>query len=182
MAAERADCRHLAVLPSRRSPYADRTESSLSSFPRSPPATPGRLAGRSGALSPRVESRRAENAVDKSHDGESACGNPLWLTLALEQLNLLDADDFALPSASLPVLPPNGWPLWLDTAARMPPEIGGLYGWLLEQNERAFGIAHARGFAMAIALSRSGWREADLIDLVPRLGKLLFPTRPCRSG
>jgi len=31
--------------------------------------------------------------------------------------------------------------------------------WLLGENEKAFGVAHARGFVVAVALSRSGWRD-----------------------
>jgi len=112
----------------------------------------------------------------KLPDGQPACGNPLWLTLALEQLNLLDADDFARAKHQFTGSPTERMTaLLLDTARRMPPEITDLYGWLLEQNEKAFGIAHARGFAVAVALSRSGWRESDLLDLVPRLAERLFP-------
>ncbi|MCU0857458.1 MAG: hypothetical protein MUC65_03530 [Pontiellaceae bacterium] len=106
----------------------------------------------------------------KLPDGKPACGNPLWLTLALEQLNLLDADDFARAERDFTGSPTERMTaLLIDTAKRMPPDIGGLYGWLLEQNEKAFGAANTRGFATAIALSRSGWRETDLIALVPRL-------------
>ena len=116
--------------------------------------------------------------VDKGLPGNApACGNPLWLTLALEQLNLLDADDFARIEREFTGSPAERMTaLLLDTAGRMPPDIGGLYGWLLEVNEKAFGAAHAHGFAVAIALSRSGWREDDLLKLAPRLGRLLFPS------
>ena len=103
-------------------------------------------------------------------DGTPACGNPLWLTLALEQLNLLDADDFIRAERDFTGSPGERLAaLLLDTARRMPPDIESLYGWLLEQNEKAFGLAETRAFATAIALSRSGWRESDLLDLVPRL-------------
>ncbi len=87
-------------------------------------------------------------------DGTPACGNPLWLTLALEQLNLLDADDFARAERNYAGSPVERLTALLrDTAARMPPDVSGLYGWLLEQNEKIFGSAHARGFAAAIALT-----------------------------
>ena len=103
-------------------------------------------------------------------DGTPACGNPLWLTLALEQLNLLDADDFARAERDFTGSPGERLAaLLLDTARRMPPDIEALYGWLLEQNEKAFGLPETRAFATAIALSRSGWRESDLLDLVQRL-------------
>ncbi|MEI6674349.1 MAG: DUF4062 domain-containing protein [Verrucomicrobiota bacterium] len=111
--------------------------------------------------------------IDKRlSDGTPACGNPLWLTLALEQLNLLDADDFARAERDFTGSPGERLAaLLLDTARRMPPDITNLYGWLLEQNEKAFGVAATRAFATAIALSRSGWRESDLLDLVPRLAQ-----------
>ena len=118
--------------------------------------------------------------VDKTLPGDMlACGNPLWLTLALEQLNLLDGDDFARAQRDF-AGPPTArmTALLLDTARRMPPDTDGLYSWLLKQNEKAFFPAHVRGFAVAIALSRSGWRESDLRDLTPRLGRLLFPSKP----
>ncbi len=124
-------------------------------------------------LNPAVLYALAEKKVS---DSESACGNPLWLTLALEQLNLLDADDFSRAEREFTGSPTERMlTLLLETAQRMPPDIASLYGWLLEQNEKAFGIAHARSFALAIALSRSGWRETDLLDLVPRLGHQIVP-------
>ena len=109
--------------------------------------------------------------IDKQvPDGTPACGNPLWLTLALEQLNLLDADDFARAERDFPGSPGERLAaLLLDTARRMPPDVENLYGWLLEQNEKAYGMAATRAFATAIALSRNGWRDTDLLDLVPRL-------------
>ncbi len=108
--------------------------------------------------------------------GMPACGNPLWLTLALEQLNLLDGDDLARSQRDFTGSPTaRVTALLLETARRMPPDVDGLYNWLLKQNEKAFCPAHVRGFAAAIALSRSGWRDSDLRDLTVRVGSLLFP-------
>jgi tetratricopeptide (TPR) repeat protein len=112
----------------------------------------------------------------KLPDGQFAAGNPLWLTLALEQLNLLDADaaraqrDYAGDTPAQKV-----HALLLDTVARMPPDVPSLYGWLLESTERAYGPEHARAFAVLIALSRFGWRERDLLPLVPAIAAVLFP-------
>jgi len=109
-------------------------------------------------------------------DGTAACGNPLWLTLALEQLNLLDADDFARADRDFSGSPAQRLhALVLDTARRMPPGVPELYDWLLAYTEKAYGQAHARAFAAIIALGRFGWREADLLPLVPRVEELLFP-------
>ncbi len=92
--------------------------------------------------------------LEKTLPGDApACGNPLWLTLALEQLNLLDADDFVRAERDYTGPPTERMTvLLLETAGRMPADIGALYGWLLAQNEKAFGVAHTRGFAVAIAL------------------------------
>ena len=112
-------------------------------------------------------------------DGTPAYGNPLWLTLALEQLNLLDADDFARAERDFIGSPTEQMhALLLDTAQRMPPDMEGLYGWLLVQNEKVFGKTHARVFVAAFALSRFGWRETDLLEIIPRLAPLLVPNEP----
>lgn len=110
-----------------------------------------------------------------------AVGNPLWTTLACEQLALLDADDFARaerqfaderdPQARLTQLR-------RDLAEQMPPDVPGLYAWLLAQTEKIHGEARARAFAVAIAHSRHGWRERDLRLLVPALALLLYPQTP----
>lgn len=114
-------------------------------------------------------------------DDVAAVGNPLWTTLACEQLALLDADDFTHaerqfaeerdPQARLTKLR-------RDLAQRMPPDVPGLYAWLLTQTEKIHGEAWARAFAVAIALSRHGWREGDMRLLVPALAALLYPETP----
>ena len=109
-------------------------------------------------------------AAKRLPDGQAAAGNPLWLTLALEQINLLDADDFARAERDFSHIAGAGErlrALLVDTATRMPPDVPSLYGWLLEQTEKTYGEAEARAFAMLIALSRSGWRESDLLRLIP---------------
>ena len=105
-------------------------------------------------------------------DGNPAAGNPLWLTLALEQINLIDADDFARAERDYDHISGGGErlrALLVDTAARMPAEVPALYGWLLEQTEKTYGAERARAFAVLIALSRNGWRERDLLALMQHL-------------
>ena len=105
-------------------------------------------------------------------DGSAAAGNPLWLTLALEQINLLDADDFARAEHDYDHISDGGErlrALLVDIARRMPPEVPALYGWLLEQTEKTYGAERARTFAVLIALSRNGWRERDLFALMQHL-------------
>ena len=109
-------------------------------------------------------------------DGSFAAGNPLWLTLALEQLNLLDADDFARAEREFSGNPAERQRAMLvDTAERMPPTVAELYELLLAQSEKLFGAPAARAFAAVIAVSRFGWRETDLLALVPAAARVLCP-------
>jgi tetratricopeptide (TPR) repeat protein len=111
-------------------------------------------------------------------DATSAASIPLWLTLALEQLNLLDGDDFVSAERRFIGTPAERLrDLVMDTAHRMPPTVQELYDWLLAHTEKAYGAPHARAFASLIAISRFGWREADLLQLVPRVARLLYPSR-----
>ena len=100
-------------------------------------------------------------------DSVAAVGNPLWTTLACEQLALLDADDFTRaerqfaderdPQARLTQLR-------RDLAERMPPDLPGLYAWLLAQTAPVLGAAVAKdGFYVSRPHARkslSGWRKA----------------------
>ncbi|MFO1044870.1 MAG: DUF4062 domain-containing protein [Planctomycetaceae bacterium] len=126
---------------------------------------------------PVVRTLRQKQLPDES----LAAGNPLWLTLALEQINLLDADDFARADKDFA---DRGGPaeqqraMLIDTAERMPPTVAGLYGWLLAQSEKIFGMAATRSFAALIAVSRSGWRESDLLKMIPTAADSLCLNEP----
>jgi len=112
-------------------------------------------------------------------DGSFAAANPLWLTLALEQINLLDADDFARAEREFPGSPSERLrAMLIDTAERMPPTVPELYELLLSQTERIFGVAPTRAFAAVIAVSRFGWRESDLLALIPAAARVLCPDSP----
>lgn len=103
-------------------------------------------------------------------EGEKAYTNPLWLNLALEQLNLLDEDDFtkALSSDKDPAE---------FIANDMPGEIPGLYEWMLKRLEKTYGTAWVVSIVALVALSRQGWREMDFAALVPEVANLLFPNQ-----
>jgi len=103
----------------------------------------------------------------KDRTGEPAYVNPLWLTLAMEQLNLLDADDFT--RAGEQVLD-----LLLMEAAHLPGEVEGLYGSILVRAEKLYGARRARHFACLLALGRQGWREADFAQLMPLVARVFF--------
>ena len=122
---------------------------------------------------PNAEVLRIVLALRQS-DGTPAAGNPLWLTLALDLLNLLDADDFTVAEATVGGSPEEKLRrLVLDRARELPPDMEGLYGRLLAQVEKVAGLAETRAFAALTALSRHGWREEDFEKLLPAASAIL---------
>jgi len=112
-------------------------------------------------------------------DGRLAAGIPLWLELALEELNLLDADDFARADREYPGgAAERLQQMMVDVARELPADVAGLYGHMLTRSEALFGMAWARGFANLIAVSRQGWRESDLRVLLPQVAQSLAPQGP----
>ncbi len=111
------------------------------------------------------------DALSAKHGADGAAwGNPLWLVLAVEELNLLDADDFARATRSYAGAPDEKIRnLMLDVVAELPIDIPGLYRTGFERAEELFGVFAARAFIGLIAVSRAGWRESDFRSLVPRL-------------
>ena len=103
-------------------------------------------------------------------DGEKAYTNPLWLNLALEQLNLLDEDDFARALAS------KEDPAEL-IANDVPGDISGLYEWILKRLEKTYGTAWVVSIIALVALSRQGWREMDFEAMLTGVADLLFPNQ-----
>lgn len=104
-------------------------------------------------------------------DGQVAHGSPLWLELAVEELNLLDADDFERADVEFAAVPPGAERmvrLLLAAVAAMPAEVADAYGVLFHRAEKLFGAPWARAFLELTAVSRGGWREADLQVLMPR--------------
>jgi tetratricopeptide (TPR) repeat protein len=92
----------------------------------------------------------------KKHAGEPASGNPLWLVLAVEELNLLDADDLARLRNSM-----------LDSVEAMPADILRLYRATFDRAAELFGAATVQAFLGLIVVSRAGWRESDFQRLLP---------------
>ena len=121
-------------------------------------------------------------AAKRLPDGKVAIGNPLWLSLAIEQLNLLDADDFMRAEHEFTNLPPAEriHALLMATATtKLPPDVEGVYDWLQQQTENVHDEHFTNAFADLITLSRFGWREKDLISLVPQIAHLLFSDKSC---
>lgn len=112
-----------------------------------------------------VNPRVLDALLDKKlPDDTPAHGNPLWLALALQEMNLLEADDFERAEREYAHLTPveRMEALQLSDADKLPPDIPGAYGELVARAERVCGAGPTRAFANLIAISRSGWRESDL--------------------
>lgn len=101
-----------------------------------------------------------------------ACGATLWLVLAVEELNLVDADDFARAKRDYRGTPAEQLrALMLDKVAGLPTDILGLYRPSFDGAEELFGHALTRAFLGCIAVSRGGWRESDFRSLLPQLSE-----------
>ena len=107
--------------------------------------------------------------LDKQDSGRPAHANPLWLVLALQEMNLLEADDFERADRDYAHLREASrlTALQVDEANKLPGDVSGAYGELLDRAERLYGRAWTRSFTDLTALSRAGWRESDLQLLMP---------------
>jgi hypothetical protein len=93
----------------------------------------------------------------KGPDG-FAWATPLWLVLAVEELNLLDADDFSRAKRAY-----SGSPAGQLKALMV------VYSSTFDRAEELFGPHLTRAFLGSIAVSRAGWREADFRSLLPHI-------------
>lgn len=102
---------------------------------------------------------------------QPAHGNPLWLELALQEINLLEADDFKRADRDFADLPGGErmQALLISEAEGLPASVQDVYRELLARAERTFGEPFTRATLSLIALGRAGWRESDLQALVPGL-------------
>lgn len=108
--------------------------------------------------------------LTKSGQDGPAWRNTLWLVLAVEELNLLDADDFAHAMRAYSGSPAEQLhALMVGIVAELPADVLGLYQRTFDRAEKLFGILLTRAFLGFIAISRAGWRESDFRSLLPRL-------------
>src|SRR5204863_5110643 len=109
----------------------------------------------------------------KTRDGRTAaCSNPLWSTLAAEELNLVDVAFFEEAERRFSHLSRDDDRIvasMLSLVDEMPATIDGLYDWVLRRTERYFGTMWTGAFVGLVAVSRDGWRESDLRSLMPQL-------------
>jgi hypothetical protein len=95
--------------------------------------------------------------------------NPLWLVLAVEELNLLDADDFGRVVREYMGAPSERLrDFMIDQVMDLPSDIPGLYDHTFKRAEELFGTGFTCGFLGLIAVGRAGWRESDFRILLPR--------------
>ena len=138
--------------------------------------------------------------------GENAFGNPLWLTLMVEHLNLLDSHDFQRAN-NFPGSPEQQLnALLLDEVQKFPSIVQEAYRSHLNRSETLFGTNPVKQWLGAIAASRKGLRISDLesileasghnwtpvqhatlrrawtMHIIEREGRLDFVHRECRSG
>jgi hypothetical protein len=98
-----------------------------------------------------------------------AWGNTLWLVLAVEELNLVDGDDFRRAMRTYTGSTAEQLrALMLDIVADLSTDVFGLYTESFERAEKLFGRALAQAFLGFIATGRGGWRESDFRMLLPR--------------
>jgi tetratricopeptide (TPR) repeat protein len=112
----------------------------------------------------------AEMLNKEKNDGLPAVSNPLWLTMAVEEINLIDMDDFSLAERKYTGTSEQKLhKLLLDTVLDMPPDVENLYQWIFTRIEKTYGRPLVENCLSLVAISRKGWRESDLQAVVPRI-------------
>ena len=107
--------------------------------------------------------------LDTQRSSESASGQPLWLVLAAEELNLIDGDDIARAKQQYSGTPDHQLrALLIDRARALPATTAALYRASFKHAEELFGKPLAQSFLFLLALGRGGWRELDFRPLLPR--------------
>lgn len=115
----------------------------------------------------------------KLPDGTSATANPLWTTLACEQLALLDADQFEHAERDFSGDPQSRLVrLRCELAGQMPPDVPALYEWFLQHTSKVHSQSSTWAFTAVIGLSRQGWREEDFRHLLGPCAAVLCPGAP----
>jgi tetratricopeptide (TPR) repeat protein len=100
-------------------------------------------------------------------DGRRAVGNPLWLTLAVNELIVLDEDDFAqLPQFS-GTAEQRIVQLMTHVVGLIPPDVAGAYDYLYARLEKTYGDSFVPSLMGFLAIARFGLRESDLQALTP---------------
>lgn len=128
-----------------------------------------------------LEHRKPSDAVVDAilgvagREGERASLTPLWLTIAVGQLNRVQGADFLLAGARFERLADAQLAGYLaDWVARLPGDVQNLFASVLRAAEGHFG-ADARHLARVLALARHGWRESDLLGILSQITQRRWP-------
>lgn len=120
-----------------------------------------------------LNTRVSHALLDKrTSAGVRAAGNLLWLTVAAEELSLLDADDFARSEQEF-----DGTPearllqLVVAAAEELPGDLDALFERVLERSEELTPAGFAQGVCSLVAMSRDGWRQADFEALISKTAR-----------
>ena len=105
----------------------------------------------------------------KKHAGGPAWGNPLWLVLALEELELLAP--VILPTCSANIWHSGGASAKCDAGCGRPNAYGILllYRATFDSAAELLGPATASAFIGLLSAGRTGWRESDFRQLLPQV-------------
>jgi tetratricopeptide (TPR) repeat protein len=123
----------------------------------------------------------------RADDDRPTSGSPLWLELACQEMNLLEADDLARAAGYPAAADRQLVLLQLDLVRELPATPRGLYGRMLRraesvaatiiEGEPAAARQWVRRLTESLAISRQGWREQDLAELTgDAWSDLLFAT------
>lgn len=116
--------------------------------------------------------------VKELPDKSQACGNPLWLAIALKHLLLLDEDDFSEVEQLQGSKEEKLHKFILGVANKLPADIEDLYGSLFHRAHERFGkrlgIDWIPQLLDYLAISRYGLRESDIQVLLKRENDIEF--------
>ena len=101
-------------------------------------------------------------------DGFKACSSPLWLSLAVNILIVMDADDFEKMSGLKGKGDEQIKSYMLEIVKQFPALPGDLFLDLIKRAARIFGESFTVSLFDFIACSRNGLRESDLELLLPK--------------
>lgn len=112
----------------------------------------------------------AEIILLKENGNIPAHANPLWLSMAIEELNLIDSEDFAYAER---MFTGDGesklFQLMSYLANQMPANVDELYSWIFKRLEDIFGAEVIKACLSLLSLGRKGWGDRLLENIVPIL-------------
>lgn len=100
-------------------------------------------------------------------DEKRAAGNPLWLTLAVNELIVLDEDDFAQMPRFSGTAEERLVKLMVHVVGLIPADVHGAYNHVYDRVEGTYRAAFVRSLMSFLSVARFGLREKDLQALVP---------------